>query len=192
MAVSAFYAVLRNVEEIRRKFELLAPVMDERMTRLWAAAEAMVLGRGGPPVVTEASGILSKHVSAGKRDVVRDLRRREGERGSTDPARGSLHQHLSRGDDAVRRDARAPLRRPLVDVDRDVAPRRPQRPARRASGIARHRGPARPRADRETRNRAPAGSGRREPGRRRILAQPGRARQAHLLHTRFVEGATGV
>ena len=29
------------------KFEALAPVMNERMTRLWAAAEAEAYGRGG-------------------------------------------------------------------------------------------------------------------------------------------------
>jgi hypothetical protein len=57
------------VDRIRAKFELLAPVMDERMMRLWAAAEAMVLGRGGHAAVHEATGIRSKRIGAGIRDL---------------------------------------------------------------------------------------------------------------------------
>jgi hypothetical protein len=47
---------MKTVERIRSKFEALAPVMDERMTRLWAAAEAEALGRGGTVAVTRATG----------------------------------------------------------------------------------------------------------------------------------------
>jgi hypothetical protein len=32
------------VDPIRQKYEALAPVINERMTRLWTAAEAMALG----------------------------------------------------------------------------------------------------------------------------------------------------
>jgi hypothetical protein len=46
------------VDRIRAKYELLAPVMDERMTRLWAAAEAKALRHGGIAAVTAATGIL--------------------------------------------------------------------------------------------------------------------------------------
>jgi len=46
------------VDRIRWKYEVLAPVMDERMTRLWAAAEAEAFGRGGTAAVTKATGIL--------------------------------------------------------------------------------------------------------------------------------------
>jgi hypothetical protein len=45
-----------QVDRIRAKFKMLAPVMDERMLRLWAAAEAAVLGRGGHAAVQEATG----------------------------------------------------------------------------------------------------------------------------------------
>jgi len=38
---------MNAVEQLRSKFRALAPVMDERMTRLWAAAEARALGRSG-------------------------------------------------------------------------------------------------------------------------------------------------
>ena len=51
------------------KFEALSPVMDERLTRLWAAAEAEAYGRGGPAAVTKATGILGKRILAGRRDL---------------------------------------------------------------------------------------------------------------------------
>ena len=35
------------IERIRRKFQALAPVLDERSRRQWAAAEAMELAWGG-------------------------------------------------------------------------------------------------------------------------------------------------
>jgi hypothetical protein len=57
------------VDDVRKKFELLAPVMDERMMRLWAAAEAMVLGRGGHAAIQAATGIRSKRIRAGVRDL---------------------------------------------------------------------------------------------------------------------------
>jgi hypothetical protein len=57
------------VEQVRKKFEVLRTVMDERMTRLWAAAEAEALGRGGGAIVTAATGIRSKRIWLGKRDL---------------------------------------------------------------------------------------------------------------------------
>jgi len=43
--------------------------MDERVTRLWAAAEAESLGYGGIAVVVEATGISKSRVRAGIRDL---------------------------------------------------------------------------------------------------------------------------
>jgi hypothetical protein len=57
------------VDRIRQKYEALAPVMNERMTRLWAAAEAMALGRGGTAAVANATGILGKRILSGRRDL---------------------------------------------------------------------------------------------------------------------------
>lgn len=51
------------------KFEALAPVMDERMTRLWAAAEAEALGPGGTATVTRATGIRGKRIWMGRKDL---------------------------------------------------------------------------------------------------------------------------
>ncbi len=65
---------MADIDAIRKKYELLAAVMDERMTRLWAATEAESLGRGGTAAVTDATGILGKRIRAGIRDL-RELRR---------------------------------------------------------------------------------------------------------------------
>src|SRR5262249_54872659 len=54
------------VDPVRDRFRLLAPIMDERTTRLWAAAEAMSLGPGGVAIVTEATGIRKKRIRAGR------------------------------------------------------------------------------------------------------------------------------
>src|ERR1700761_9126105 len=54
------------VDQVRARFELLRPVMDERMIRLWAAAEAQSLGHGGGAVVTAATGIRRKRIGPGK------------------------------------------------------------------------------------------------------------------------------
>jgi hypothetical protein len=61
--------MIDQVERVRLKFELLRHVMDERMTRLWAAAEARALGFGGGAIVTAATGIRSKRISEGQRDL---------------------------------------------------------------------------------------------------------------------------
>ncbi|MGD0676218.1 MAG: hypothetical protein ABSC94_12415 [Polyangiaceae bacterium] len=36
-----------RIDEIAGRYTMLAPLLDERQTRLWVAAEAKVLGRGG-------------------------------------------------------------------------------------------------------------------------------------------------
>jgi Rhodopirellula transposase DDE domain len=51
--------------EIRMKFEALAPNMDERLTRLWAAAEADVLGHGGIAMVERATGLSRTTIRSG-------------------------------------------------------------------------------------------------------------------------------
>ncbi len=57
------------VDAVRGKYERLRGVMDERVTRLWAAAEAEALGYGGIAVVVEARGISKSRVRAGLRDL---------------------------------------------------------------------------------------------------------------------------
>jgi len=68
--VDGFCVQMPDVERIRRKYEALASVMDERVTRLWLAAEAEAFGRGGVAIVTAATGIPHKRIVAGKRDLI--------------------------------------------------------------------------------------------------------------------------
>jgi hypothetical protein len=54
-----------SIERIRRKFRALAPVMDERMRRHWAAAEACELSWGGITCVARATGLSRTTIAAG-------------------------------------------------------------------------------------------------------------------------------
>lgn len=100
-------------EIIKRKFEALWPVLDERVTRLWAAAEADVLGRGGIAIVERATGLSRTTIRTGleelragasAQDVVR-IRREGGGRPAIEqtspgivPALEGLVEPVTRGD----------------------------------------------------------------------------------------------
>lgn len=45
------------IESVRRKFERLSGVLDERSRRIWAVAEAEALGYGGQSLVAKATGL---------------------------------------------------------------------------------------------------------------------------------------
>jgi hypothetical protein len=53
------------MDRIKEKFEALKPVMNERMRRWWAAAEATALGRGGVTAVAVATGLSRLTITAG-------------------------------------------------------------------------------------------------------------------------------
>lgn len=57
------------VEALRTKFEALAPYMDEKLKRLWAGTEAVVLGSGGVDEVAFATGLSAKTIRAGIREL---------------------------------------------------------------------------------------------------------------------------
>lgn len=57
------------VEMIRAKFKALKAVMDERMTRLWAGAEADALGSGGIAIVEKATGMSRTTIRVGRDEV---------------------------------------------------------------------------------------------------------------------------
>ena len=57
------------IERIRQKFEALSPVMDERMRRQWAAAEASILGWGGVTTVSVATGLARNTIATGLREL---------------------------------------------------------------------------------------------------------------------------
>jgi hypothetical protein len=60
---------METEEAIQRRFELLAPGLDERQRRLLAASEAMVLGRGGGVAVSRATGVSRRVIRAGIREL---------------------------------------------------------------------------------------------------------------------------
>ena len=54
------------IARIRRKYRALAPELDERRRRQWAAAEARELGWGGVTIVAQATGLSRTTINAGK------------------------------------------------------------------------------------------------------------------------------
>src|SRR2546430_1289455 len=57
------------LEAVRTKFELLRPLMTERLRRQWAACEAQLLGRGGVAAVAEATGLSRTTLWAGLKEL---------------------------------------------------------------------------------------------------------------------------
>jgi Rhodopirellula transposase DDE domain len=57
---------------IREKFVALAPVMDERTRRLWAATAAKALGHSGQTLVARATGMSRRTLHLGRRELERD------------------------------------------------------------------------------------------------------------------------
>jgi hypothetical protein len=57
------------VDRLRRKFDLLQPLMNERMRRNWAAAEAMEIGWGGVSAVVSATGLSHNTIDLGIREL---------------------------------------------------------------------------------------------------------------------------
>src|SRR6266852_5646753 len=58
-----------EVALIRRKYAALAPLLNERTRRCWAATEARALGYGGISLVAEALGIARGTIHAGLAEV---------------------------------------------------------------------------------------------------------------------------
>jgi hypothetical protein len=59
----------QQIQTIKRKYQHLSPLLNERTRRLWAATEAGELGRGGLSMVCVAIGIDHKTVQAGLREI---------------------------------------------------------------------------------------------------------------------------
>lgn len=57
------------LEQLRRKFQALAPVLDERARRQWAATEALELPWGGVTAVAAATGLSRTTITAGIREL---------------------------------------------------------------------------------------------------------------------------
>jgi len=51
------------------KFVVMAPVLDERARRLWAAAESAAIGYGGDALVSAATGLARQTIANGRREL---------------------------------------------------------------------------------------------------------------------------
>ncbi len=51
------------------KYAAVAPVLDERARRLWAAAESRAIGRGGDTLVSAATGLARVTIRNGRREI---------------------------------------------------------------------------------------------------------------------------
>jgi hypothetical protein len=75
---------MHSAENIRTRFELVAPLLDERGRRLLAGAEAACIGYGGVSIVSRATGLSREMIAQGIKDVTaperlaRDRIRNEG------------------------------------------------------------------------------------------------------------------
>jgi transposase len=103
---------------IRTRFEKLAPFLNERTRRLFTAAEAAAIGRGGITAVTRATGVSRRAVAAGLAELhtpqewpAHRIRRPGGGRTRRVQADHTLQADLERLIDPVTRgDPESPLR----------------------------------------------------------------------------------
>ncbi len=60
---------METTDAIRQRFSLLGAVLDERTRRLFAAAEALTLGRGGASAVAKATGVSRRAIRQGIQEL---------------------------------------------------------------------------------------------------------------------------
>jgi Rhodopirellula transposase DDE domain len=96
---------------ITKKFKALGPILTEQGRRLWAATEAMVLGRGGVRLVAQATGLSRPTIYAG-------IHERRGEPAAI-PGRGPGRSRRAGGGRKRRVEHDPPLR---ADLDALVEP----------------------------------------------------------------------
>ena len=58
------------IRQIKTRYRTLAPVMDERLRRQWAASEAQSYGRGGVSAVSSATGMSRNTIRKGIAETV--------------------------------------------------------------------------------------------------------------------------
>ena len=66
----------RVIARIRRKYRALAPELDERRRRQWAAAESRDLGWGGMTAVAEATGLSRTTINVGTGELGQPAKQR--------------------------------------------------------------------------------------------------------------------
>src|SRR5437660_7056030 len=108
-----------RMEIVRAKFQALRPVLDERIARLWAGAEAEAIGEGGIAIVEEATGMSRTTIRAGRDELragvepgdVVNVRRAGGGRPTIEQTRPEIIPALeSLVDPVTRGDPESPLR----------------------------------------------------------------------------------
>lgn len=58
-----------DIDMIKSRFTNLQPFLDERLRRVYAAAEAEAIGHGGISVVSRATGVSRRAIAVGKKDL---------------------------------------------------------------------------------------------------------------------------
>ncbi|MCA9018021.1 MAG: ISAzo13 family transposase, partial [Planctomycetaceae bacterium] len=82
----------KTVARIRRKYTALAPEMNERSRRQWAACEARDLGYGGVSLVSKATGISRPTICVGLQELDLPTRQRESEASRVRRTAGGRHR----------------------------------------------------------------------------------------------------
>src|SRR5271165_6986164 len=60
---------MADVPDIQQRYQLLSPTLNERSRRLWAAAEAEAIGRGGIAAVRRATGLSYPTIARGIKEL---------------------------------------------------------------------------------------------------------------------------
>ncbi len=113
---------MHDTTQIERRFKQLSPHLDERLRRLWAAAEAVALGHGGAVAVEHSTGVSRRAIAVGERELrqrrtrksqstlVRIRRRGGGRKKSVDKDPRLLAELRTLVEPATRGDPENPLR----------------------------------------------------------------------------------
>jgi hypothetical protein len=61
--------IFQMIEVLRTKFQSINVELDERSRRIWAATEAVAIGRGGVAIVSKATGIAESTIRIGRKEL---------------------------------------------------------------------------------------------------------------------------
>jgi len=89
---------------VREKLDLLDPLFDEQTRRLWAAAEAQVIGRSGVSLVARATGLSRTTIHQGIKDLVALREAKDPERKKRIRAAGGGRKPINEYDPTLRND----------------------------------------------------------------------------------------
>ena len=60
----------KYVEQVEQRYTILAPYLTEQTRSIWAAAEALAIGRGGTAIVAETTGLSRMTIQHATRGVL--------------------------------------------------------------------------------------------------------------------------